>query len=121
MTNTYRRFADSDEGRAQMEQISRAAGATSELARRYLAVRHQCERTRAEARDLRAASAALRQQLREALGCYVGLLHGEGTPRDLAVWLVKDMIDPAQPAVDASHADLLDELERWSHDVYDAA
>ena len=104
-----------------MEQVARSADATSELARRYLAVRHQCERNVEESRHLMATAAVLCEQLRETLGGYVGLLRDVGAPKDLAVWLVRDMMEPAAPAVDATRADLLDDLERWAHDVYDAA
>ena len=121
MTETYRRFGDPEARRALMEQVSRSADATSELARRYLAIRHQCECNVAETLELMATSAELLQQLRGALGCYVGLLRGEGAPQDLAVRLVRDLMEPAEPAVDATQAGLLDDLERWARDVYDAA
>ena len=35
--------------------------------------------------------------------------------------LVRDLMEPAEPAVDATQAGLLDDLERWARDVYDAA
>ena len=83
----------------------------------------QAEAAVSGARRQRQDSAALRAELRASVEVYVRSLRSGGLPAERVVVLVKGVVRDATPdGVDVGDArDLLDDVVRWSIEVYYAA
>ena len=113
---------DPDQQRVLIQRLASAALRAKAATERYVQIRRECDRTVAEARELRAAAQDLRKGLRSVVTAYVSVLRTNGDPPDRVVRLVKDAVEESNLALPLGEQRALrEEVVRWAIEAYYAA